>query len=278
MTGADAPLVRADELSVELPGAFRGVRALDRVTFRMGRERLGIVGESGAGKSTVGRCLLGLLPSDARVTARSLSLDGHELCRGTPLCGRELSLRAAPLRGRTATMILQDPRQALNPVMRVGTQIAETLRHRRRLSRGAARERGLETLESVRVADPERVWRAFPHELSGGLAQRAAIAAALAPDPALLIADEPTSALDVMARSSVLAVIDEQVRARGMGVILIGHDLPLVSRYCDRMLVMRGGAVVEELPRGAPARHRYTQHLLAVSPRLDRPAPAPGPP
>ena len=278
MTGADAPLVRADELSVVLPGAFRGVRALDRVTFRMGRERLGIVGESGAGKSTVGRCLLGLLPSDARVTARCVSLDGHELCGAAPLCGREISLRAAPLRGRTATMILQDPRQALNPVMRVGTQIAETLRHRRRLSRRAARERGLETLESVRVADPERVWRAFPHELSGGLAQRAAIAAALAPDPALLIADEPTSALDVMARSSVLAVIDEQVRARGMGVILIGHDLPLVSRYCDRMLVMRGGAVVEELPRGAPARHRYTQHLLAVSPRLDRPAPAPGPP
>ena len=277
MTDAYAPLVRVDELSVELPGAFRSVRALDRVAFRMGRERLGIVGESGAGKSTAGRCLLGLLPPDAHVTARRLSLDGHELCGGAPLRGRELSLRAAPLRGRTASMILQDPRQALNPVMRVGTQIAETLRHRRRLSRRAARERGLETLESVRVADPERVWRAFPHELSGGLAQRAAIAAALAPDPALLIADEPTSALDVMARSSVLAVIDEQVRARGMGVILIGHDLPLVSRYCDRMLVMRDGGVVEELPRGAPARHRYTRHLLAVSPRLDRPAPAPGP-
>ena len=280
MTGATtgAPLVRVENLSVDIPGAFHSVRALDRVSFLIGRERLGVVGESGAGKSTVGRCLLGLLPPDARVSARRLDVDGHGLCDAASLRGSELSVRAAALRGRTASMILQDPRQALNPIQRVGAQIAETLRCHHGLSRRAARERGLETLASARVADPERVWRAFPHELSGGLAQRAAIAAALAPDPALLVADEPTSALDVMARGRVLSVIDEQVRARGMGVILIGHDLPLVSRFCDRLLVMRGGAIVEELAHGAPARHPYTQHLLAVSPRLDRPSPAPNPP
>lgn len=267
-----APLLEIADLSVELPGETGWIRVLDRVGFRMGRERLGLVGESGAGKSTIGRCLLGLLPPAARIEARRLAFDGRDLAAGAPFRGRDLSARAAPFRGAAMSMILQDPRQALNPVVRVGAQIAETLRHRRRLSRRAARERGLAALEAVRVADPERVWRAFPHELSGGLAQRAALAAALAPDPALLVADEPTSALDVLARGRVLSVIDEQVRARGMGVILVGHDLPLVMRFCDRVLVMRGGRVVEALARGEEARHPYVRSLLAAAPRLAPPA------
>ena len=260
MTRDDPPggrLLDVADLTVALPGPTGAVRALDGISFAMGRERLGIVGESGAGKSTVGRCLLGLLPAGARVAARRLHFGPHDLRR-----------EAAALRGRTIGMVMQDARQALNPVMRIGTQIAEVLHRHRRLTRAAARRRGLAMLESVRIADPERVWRAFPHELSGGLAQRATVAMTLAPDPALLIADEPTSALDSMARGRVLAVIDEQVRARGMGVVLIGHDLNLVARFCDRLLVMRRGRIVEEYA-GGDARHPYTRHLLAVSPRFD---------
>ncbi len=253
------PLLDVADLSVALRGARGRTRTLDRISFAMGRERLGIVGESGAGKSTLGRCLLGLLPPGAQVTARRLRLGGRDLLRD-----------AAVLRGRAIGMILQEPRQALNPIMRVGAQIAETLNRHHRLPRRAARDRGLAMLAAVRIADPERVWRAFPHELSGGLAQRATIAMMLAPDPALLIADEPTSALDVVSRNRVLSVIDEQVRARGMGVVLIGHDLLLVARFCDRVLVMRQGRIVDEFDgSGDSARHPYTQHLLAVSPRLD---------
>ena len=251
-----APLVDVADLSVALRGPAGWTQALAGVSFSMGRERLGIVGESAAGKSTVGRSLLGLLPPDSRVTARRMRLGTHDLLRDAPA-----------LRGRAVSMVLQDPRQALNPIMRIGDQIAETLRRHHRLSRRGARGRGLDMLRSVRIADAERVWRAFPHELSGGLAQRAAVAMMLAPDPALLIADEPTSALDVMAASRVLAVIDEQVRARGMGVILIGHDLSLVARFCDRLLVMRGGRIVEEFD-GGEARHPYTRHLLSAALRL----------
>ena len=250
------PLLEAVDLSVTLPGPAGPVPALDRVSFAMGRERLGIVGESGAGKSTIGRCIMGLLPPGARMTARRLRFGAHDLTR-----------EAAALRGGRIGMALQEPRHALNPVMRVGAQIAETLRRHRPMPRGAARAQGLALLRAVRVADPERVWRAFPHELSGGLAQRAALAAALAPGPALLIADEPTSALDVMAQARVLAIIAEHARERGMGVMLIGHDLPLVARFCDRMLVMRRGRIVEDYAGGAAA-HPYTRHLLAVSPRL----------
>ncbi len=257
-------LLEVADLSVALRGPEGWVRALDGVSFAMKRERLGIVGESGSGKSTLGRCVLGLLPSDARVSARVARVAGHDLRREL---GRDPARAGRLLRGRSVSMILQDPRHALNPVMRVGAQIAETLRRHRRLPGRTAHARGLEMLSAVRIGDPERVWRAFPHELSGGLAQRAVIAMMLAPDPALLIADEPTSALDVMAKESVLSVIDEQVRVRGMGVMLIGHDLPLVSRFCDRLLVMRGGRIVEELT-GGEAQHPYTQHLFEVSPRL----------
>ena len=255
MTG---PLLEAADLTVDLPGANGPARAVDGVSFAMGRERLGVVGESGAGKSTLGRCLLGLLPPGARVSARRLRLGA-----------RDLRTDAAAARGRAVGLIPQEPRQALNPVMRVGAQIAETLRvHRRAPTRRAARALGLAMLESVRIADPERVWRAWPHELSGGLAQRAVIAMALAPGPALLVADEPTSALDAMARARVLAVIDEQARARGMGVILIGHDLPLVRRFCDRLLVMRRGRVVEALGAADEPRHPWTRRLLAAAPVL----------
>jgi peptide/nickel transport system ATP-binding protein len=167
-------------------------------------------------------------------------------------------------------MILQDARHALNPVMTVGAQIAEASRAHHAVSAREARRRGLALLDSVRIADPERVWRAYAHELSGGLAQRAMIAMMLAPGPDLLVADEPTSALDVIAREMVLGVLDEQVRDRRMGLILISHDLAVVSRFCDRVLVMLEGRVVEEVAGAAleHARHPYTRRLLAARPRL----------
>ena len=239
---------------------FGAAPVVDGVSFTMGREKLGIVGESGAGKSTVGRALLGLLGGGAVVGARSLRLNGREIGAGG----------VAARRGRDIAMILQDARHALNPVMTVGSQIAETLHRHRGLGGGAARAAGIDMLEAVHVADAARVWRAYPHQLSGGLGQRAMIAMMLAPGPALLVADEPTSALDVIAREAVLAVLDEQVRARGMGLILISHDLAMVGRFCDRVLVMREGRVVEALAAAdlARARHPYTKTLLAAAPKL----------
>lgn len=238
--------------------AYGDARVVADVGFVLGREKLGIVGQSGAGKSSVGRALMGLLGSRAAVSARRLVFDG-----------REVSLaELARLRGDRLAMILQDARHALNPVMTVGAQIAETLRRHRGLRGPAVRDAGLALLDAVHVGDPARVWQAYPHELSGGLGQRAMIAMMLAPDPALLIADEPTSALDVIARERVLAELDGQVQARGMGLILISHDLSLVNRFCDRVLVMREGRVVETLSAMADAEHAYTRALLDAAPKL----------
>jgi len=236
---------------------------LDGVGFSLGREKLGLVGESGAGKSTVGRALLGLLPAGAGVRARRIALGPDELAGASPA-------RLRQFRGRRMAMILQDARHALDPVMTVGAQIAEAVRAHARVDARAARRRGLALLESVHVADAARVWRAYPHELSGGLGQRAMIAMMLAAEPEVLIADEPTSALDVIARAGVLRVLDELVAARGMGLLLISHDLHLVGRFCDRVLVMQAGRIVEALAAGAldQARHPYTRALLAARPRL----------
>ncbi|MDP6951670.1 MAG: ATP-binding cassette domain-containing protein, partial [Alphaproteobacteria bacterium] len=196
-------------LDVEgLSVAYGAAPVVADVSFTLGREKLGIVGQSGAGKSSVGRALLGLLGLRASVSVKRLAFDR-----------RDMSLaELARLRGDRLAMILQDARHALNPVMTVGAQIAETLRRHRGVRGPALREAGLALLDSVHVGDPARVWQAYPRELSGGLGQRAMIAMMLAPDPALLIADEPTSALDVIARERVLAELDAQVQARGMGL------------------------------------------------------------
>ena len=260
---ADTLLV-VDDLRVAFPnrdgGWFEAVRG---VSFTLGRERLGIVGESGSGKSQTGRAIVGLTAPEGRVSARRLAFKGTDLLNCSPKERRAL-------RGGRIAMVLQDPKFSLNPVMRIGKQIEETLRAHTRTSSGEAKKRALAALESVRIDDPERVYRLYPHEVSGGMGQRAMIAMMLIAEPDLLIADEPTSALDVTVQLQVLAILDRLVSERGMGLILVSHDLRLVSSFCDRILVMYAGRVVEELSAGglAHAQHPYTRGLMACLPQL----------
>jgi peptide/nickel transport system ATP-binding protein len=256
------PLLEVSDLRVRF-GTMEAVRG---VSFEMGRERLGIVGESGSGKSLTGRSLLRLLPPGAAMSARRLAFAGIDL-----LAARDSEMRA--LRGRRLGLILQDPRFSLNPAMRVGRQIAEACAAHRRVSARQAHEKTLLMLDAVHIREPERVSGLYPHQLSGGMGQRVMIAMMLAPDPDLLIADEPTSALDATVRLQVLAILEEQVRARGMGLILISHDLDLIGSFCDRVLVMQAGSIVESLAADAlsAARHPYTRRLLAARPRLGAP-------
>jgi peptide/nickel transport system ATP-binding protein len=245
-----------------LTEAVRGIS----LTLARG-ERLGIVGESGSGKSLTGRALLGLLPASAHWSADAMRLDNHDLLALRPkerrrLCGTQMS------------MILQDPKYSLNPVMTVAQQMREAFgRQVPKLNAKAMRERIVAALEAVHIRDPQRVADAYPHELSGGMGQRVMIAMMVSSGPRLLIADEPTSALDVLVSMQVLSVLDEMIAKHNTGLIFISHDLPLVMSFCDRVLVMVGGRVVETCAARdlAHAQHPYTRGLLAASPPLRNP-------
>jgi peptide/nickel transport system ATP-binding protein len=258
------PLLDIRNLRVSFPN-LRGRNEVVRgVSFTLGRERLGIVGESGSGKSMTGRSILRLVRPPGRVIADRLDLEG------TPLLAlSERQMR--DVRGARVSMVMQDPKFSLNPVLTIGAQIEEALTTHRRLPRNELRQRVLSMLNDVRIDDPERVAKLYPHEVSGGMGQRVMIAMMLIPEPALLIADEPTSALDVSVQAQVLDVIDKLVRDKGMGLILISHDLNLVAAYCDRILVMHRGEIVEECAAGKlhEATHPYTRGLLAAIPRID---------
>jgi peptide/nickel transport system ATP-binding protein len=258
-----APLVEAANLAVAFGGGQ--VKAVRGVSFTLGREKLGVVGESGSGKSTLGRALMRLLPKSARVTADRLRFQEVDL-----LTAPERAL--TELRGRRIGLILQDPKYSLNPVMRVGDQIAETFRqHNPRAGTAAARARAVEMLRAVQIRDPERVAGFYPHEVSGGMGQRVMIAMMLIAEPEVLIADEPTSALDVTVRLEVLGLLDELVTRRNLGLILISHDLNLVRHFCDRVIIMYAGRIVETLPAADldRARHPYTRGLLASLPTIE---------
>ncbi|WP_282026421.1 ABC transporter ATP-binding protein [Limimaricola cinnabarinus] len=258
-----APLLSVEDLRVSFPTPTGRVEVVKGLSFDLGRERLGIVGESGSGKSMTGRAILRLVRAPGRVEARRLEFEGTEI--------QSLSeRRMRDLRGARISMIMQDPKFSLNPVMTVGRQIAEALQAHERLDRRATRARVLEMLDAVRINEPERVAKMYPHEISGGMGQRVMIAMMLIPRPSLLIADEPTSALDVSVQAQVLDLIDELVRDHGMGLILISHDLNLVSRYCDRIMVMNAGRVVESCAAAdlRHAEHPYTRGLLAAVPRM----------
>lgn len=255
-------LLSVQDLSVTFPTPRGPVRVVDGVSFELGRERLGIVGESGSGKSMTGRAILRLIRPPGQVGG-TLTFEGRDL---SALSERQMR----DLRGAGISMVMQDPRYSLNPVMTVGAQIAEALRTHETLTRAETRARVQEMLQAVRIDDPDRVAGLYPHEVSGGMGQRIMIAMMLIPKPSLLIADEPTSALDVSVQGEVLRLMDDLVRARGMGLILISHDLPLVARYCDRILVMHAGKVVESCAASElhNATHPYTRGLLAAVPRM----------
>ena len=256
-------LLSVQNLRVTFDTETGPVEAVRGVSFTLGRERLGIVGESGSGKTMTGRAVLRLIRPPGRIEADHMIFDGHDLAGAT-----ETQMRA--LRGRRIAMVMQDPKFSLNPVMRVGAQLMEGLRQRDHASKAEARAKALAALEAVQIRDPDRVMDAYPHELSGGMGQRVMIAMMLIPGPDLLIADEPTSALDVTVQAEVLSILDALVRDRGMGLIFISHDLRLVARFCDRVLVMFKGRIVEELAAAdlMHAKHPYTQGLLNCLPRI----------
>lgn len=259
-----APMLVVDDLRVSFPSRDGGwVEAVRGVSFTLGRERLGIVGESGSGKSQTGRAILGLTAPEGRVSAKRLAFNGVDLLNCSPRQRREL-------RGGHIAMVLQDPKFSLNPVMTIGKQIMETLQAHSAVSDKQARAKALQALVSVQIDDPQRVFNLYPHEVSGGMGQRAMIAMMLIAEPDLLIADEPTSALDVTVQLQVLSILDALVVQRGMGLIFVSHDLRLVSTFCDRILVMYAGKVIEELQAGglAHAKHPYTQGLLNCLPKL----------
>jgi len=264
MPEPERPLLEVGKLDITFPGTAAPVRAVRQVSFSLGRERLGIVGESGSGKSTTGRAILRLIPPPGKVSAEHIRFDGIDLLRLPEKAMREI-------RGERISMVMQDPKFSLNPVMTVGEQIAEAYRMHRSAGRGEAREKALDMLAAVRIREPKRVYGTYPHEVSGGMGQRIMIAMMLIPDPDLLIADEPTSALDVTVQMQVLAILDDLVTDRGMGLIFISHDLNLVASFCDRVLIMYAGRVVEECRADAleQAQHPYTRGLLACLPRID---------
>ncbi|MBM3583148.1 MAG: ABC transporter ATP-binding protein [Alphaproteobacteria bacterium] len=260
------PVLTVDDLSVAYRQRASTIHAVKGVSFTLGRERLGLVGESGSGKSTFGRAILRLLPESAAITARRLSLGDIDLLRADERAMREV-------RGKRIAMVLQDPKYSLNPVMTVGRQIAESYRVHAHVTGSEARERALDMLESVRIHDPNRVYDLYPHEVSGGMGQRVMIAMMLVPEPDVLIADEPTSALDVTIQAQLLRLLDDLIVRRGMALVLISHNLNLIAAFCDRVVVMYGGRVMEvckasELIR---AKHPYTQGLLACRPLIQEP-------
>ena len=254
-------LLTVENLKVRYPTRTGVIDAVRGVSFTLGRERLGIVGESGSGKSQTGRAIMGLTPPHGIVTADRLNFSGIDLLS---ISARE----RRSLRGKRIAMVLQDPKYSLDPVMTIGRQITETLRTHEKVSKAEARDRAMAMLEAVQIRDPGRVYDLHPHEVSGGMGQRVMIAMMLIAGPELLIADEPTSALDVTVQLDVLRIMDKLVSERGMGLIFVSHDLRLVSSFCDRVIVMYAGKVVEELKASElnNAQHPYTRGLLNCMP------------
>ena len=259
-------LLEVENLWVRFPtrqGIFDAVRGM---SFALERERLGIVGESGSGKSMTGRAILRLIRKPGIVESDAIRLEGLNLLELS-----EPEMRK--VRGQKISMVMQDPKFSLNPVITIGNQIMEAYLLHNNTSKAQARAKAIAMLEAVSIRDPERVMRAYPHEMSGGMGQRIMIAMMLIPDPQILIADEPTSALDVSVQRQVLDIMDGLVKERGMGLIFISHDLNLVSEFCDRVLIMYAGRIVEvcDADKLHQAKHPYTQGLLNSLPRLDQP-------
>jgi oligopeptide/dipeptide ABC transporter ATP-binding protein len=261
---AEAPLLEIRGLSVALGASGRRVPVVEDLSLSLPPGRvLCVVGESGSGKSVTALATMGLLePGRSAVTAERMALDGIDL-----LTLNEAGWRA--LRGGRMAMVFQEPMTSLNPVFTIGEQIAEALRAHTGLPRAAARSRALEALREVGISAPETRLDAYPHELSGGMRQRAMIAMALVSEPALLIADEPTTALDVTVQAQILTLLAELRDRRGMAILLITHNLGVVAETADEVAVMYAGRIVERAPAATlfhDAQHPYTLALLGAMP------------
>jgi oligopeptide/dipeptide ABC transporter ATP-binding protein len=254
------------DLHVQIATRRGIVRAVDGVSLEVPRgEAVGLVGESGSGKSMTLRAMLGVLPAEARVASGQILLDGRDL---VPLGNADLNR----IRGPKMSMIFQEPMSALNPVMRVGRQIAEGPEVHLGYSRSRAAERALELMRRVGIPDPERRYRAYPHEFSGGMRQRVMIAIALSCDPEIILCDEPTTALDVTIQDQILRLLAQLCRESGVSLVFVTHDLPVVAQVCQHLAVMYGGQLVE---RGdvrdvlLDPRHPYTLGLVRSAPDFD---------
>jgi peptide/nickel transport system ATP-binding protein len=271
---AQPPLLEVSDFSLEFRTRSGTVRALQNVNLRIAKgEIVGLVGESGSGKSVLSYAMLGISDAAAKVTAGSAVFGGIDLLRAD-----EQTL--SDLRGREISMIFQSPRTALNPIRPVGLQIEDVLRRHAVAARDRTgpdadlglRERAVQALREVAIADPERRWAAYPFELSGGMCQRVMIAIALACRPALLIADEPTTGLDVTTQAAVMDLITGLARERQMATLFITHDLGLAADHCDRIVVMHAGHAVESASTRelfAAPRHPYTLRLMSSTPHAD---------
>ncbi len=258
-------LLSVEDVAVDLPTARGNLRAVDRVDLSLGAGRtLGIVGESGCGKTMLSRAILQLLPKKAKLTGRVM-FDGQDLARCSPGVLRKL-------RARSLAVVFQDPMTSLNPVLTIGTQLTETLREHLELDVAAATRRAVELLAAVGIPAPEQRLAQYPHQLSGGMRQRVAIAIALSCEPKLLIADEPTTALDVTIQAQILDLLAREQRRRHMAMIIITHDLGVVAGRTDEVAVMYAGRVVERAPTPVLFKNMhmpYTEALLAAIPKLD---------
>ncbi len=262
------PLLEVCELRTHFLTARGAVRAVDGVSLTLERGRtLGLVGESGSGKTVLARSIMGLLPARNVVRSGEVIYDGRRLTGLSPAELREIW-------GAEISMVFQDPMTSLNPVVRIGRQITETMGFHLHISPAEARAKAIDLLRSVGIPEPERRLRGYPHELSGGMRQRVTIAIALACGPRLLLADEPTTALDVTVQAQILSLLGRQQRERFMAMVLVTHDLGVVAGRTDEIAVMYAGRIVERAPTPvlfSDMRMRYTQALFRSIPRITDP-------
>jgi oligopeptide/dipeptide ABC transporter ATP-binding protein len=260
------PLLQVSDLHVQIASRRGLVRAVDGVSLEVAPGRaIGLVGESGSGKSMTLRAILGVLPPEAKVTSGQIMFEGADLAHAS---GAQLNR----IRGPRIAMIFQEPMSALNPVMRVGRQIAEGPQVHLGMNRAQSAERALELMRRVGIPDAERRFRSFPHEFSGGMRQRVMIAMALACDPALILCDEPTTALDVTIQDQILRLLARLCQESGTSLVFVTHDLPVVAQLCDQLAVMYAGQIVERGPVEevlTSPRHPYTVGLVRSAPDVD---------
>ncbi len=269
MTTAASPLLEVVDLTVHFTTPRGVVRAVDGVSFDLQRGKtLGIVGESGSGKSVTSKAVMGLLPRAGREQTGTIRYDGRDISTLSSTGYRELW-------GSELAMVFQDPMTSLNPVMKIGAQLTESLKIKLGMDRQTARDTAIGLLDAVRIPAPERRFGEYPGQLSGGMRQRVVIAVALACGPKLLFADEPTTALDVTVQAQILDLLAEQQRDRFMGMVLVTHDLGVVANRADEIAVMYAGRIVEKAPTRslfADVQMPYTEALLESIPKLENPS------